>query len=112
MGELSDDLTPEAYVAILSSSKLLGDKPLKTQHLLGGSKWEQLSDGSVTVTHQIRVAHQRYTDETLSEVKNKGHAHGTTQHWYRKIDGAWKLEGVAPMLNFAEYDLFGTLNPE
>jgi scytalone dehydratase len=43
-------------------------------------------------------------------VVNKGHGHGTTQHWYRKIEGAWKIVGVAPSLNWFEYDLFGTLN--
>ena len=109
MGSLHDDLSADDYVAILASPKLLGNKRLKTQHQLGGSKWELLSDGSVLVSHQIRVAHQRYTDESLSEVANKGHAHGVTQHWCREIDGAWKLEGVASKLNFAEYDLFGTL---
>lgn len=112
MGELHENLSPDGYAAILSDLKLLGSRRLKTQHLLGGSKWERLDNGSILVAYQIRVAHQRYTDESLSEVAKKGHAHGVTQHWYRKIDGAWKLEGVAPTLNFAEYDLFGALSPE
>jgi scytalone dehydratase len=58
------------------------------------------------------VAHQRYVDEDLAVVANKGHGHGVTQHWYRKIEGIWKLEGVAPKLEWSEYDLFGTLNPK
>ncbi|CRG88298.1 hypothetical protein PISL3812_05327 [Talaromyces islandicus] len=111
-GELHEDLSPDAYAEILSSAKYLGSKRLKTQHLLGVSKWERLDDGSVKVAHQIRVAHQRYADDALSTVANKGHAHGVTTHWFRKIDGHWKLEGVAPKLEFFEYDLFGTLNPE
>jgi scytalone dehydratase len=111
MGELHEDITPDEYAAILSSPKLLGPKRLKCQHLLGGAKWEQQSDGSITVTHQIHVLHQLYTDESLSEVANKGHAHGTTQHGYRKIDGVWKLDVVVPKLNWFEHDLFGTLNP-
>ena len=85
---------------------------MKTQHFLGGSKWECLDDGSVSVDNQIRVAHQRYTDEAMTEMVNKGHAHGRTKHWYKKINGSWKLEGVAPALYWTEYDLFGTLNPE
>ncbi|KAI9660351.1 MAG: hypothetical protein M1821_009701 [Bathelium mastoideum] len=110
-GELHENLSPDDYVAILSSMKPLGDTRMKTQHFLGASKWERLSDGSVQVDHQIRVAHQRYKNEELVEVVNKGHAHGVTQHVYRKIDGTWKLVGVAPSLNWFEHDLFGTLNP-
>jgi scytalone dehydratase len=59
-GELHENLSPDEYVAILSSTKLLGDPRMKTQHLLGASKRECLDDGSVQVGHQIRVAHQRY----------------------------------------------------
>jgi scytalone dehydratase len=111
-GALQENLSPDDFVATLAGPTLLGDKTLKTQHLIGGAKWEVLSDGTVQVSHQIRVAHQRYTTEDLTVVANKGHAHGVTQHWFRKIDGFWKLEGVAPKLEFYEYDLFGTLNPK
>jgi len=109
---LHENLSPIDFAAIISNMKVIGDERLKTQHLLGKGKWERLSDGSVTVTHQIRVAHQRYTDKDLVVVANKGHAHGTTQHWFRKIEGSWKLEGVEPQLVFTEYDLMGTLNPK
>lgn len=112
LGTLHDDLTPDAYVAILSDVKVLGSKRLKTQHLLGASKWERLSDESVLVSHQIRAAHQRFADDGLSEVATKGHAHGVVQHWYRKIEGAWKLEGVAPHPNWSEYDFPGVLTPQ
>ncbi|KJZ74542.1 hypothetical protein HIM_06138 [Hirsutella minnesotensis 3608] len=111
-GELHDNLNPDEYAAILSSSKLLGDQELKTQHLLGGAKWTQLSDGTVQVAHQLRVAHQRYTDKSLTTVANKGHGHGVVTHSYKKVDGAWKIAAVVPQLAWSEYDLFGTLNPE
>lgn len=110
-GELHENLSPKEYAAILSSRPLLGDRTLKTQHLLGGAKVECQSDGIVKVQHQIRVAHQRYKDNTFTEVLNKGHGIGVTTHWYRKIDGVWKIEGVAPRLDWSEYDLFGTLAP-
>jgi scytalone dehydratase len=110
-GELHDNLTPDEYVAILSGMKLLGDARLKTQHFLGASKLVVLDDGSVQVDHQIRVAHQRYKNEELTEVVNKGHAHGVTQHVYKKVDGSWLLVRIAPSLNWFEHDLFGTLNP-
>lgn len=111
-GELRENLSPDDYVEILSGPKLLGSKRLKTQHFLGATKWERLDDGSIQVAHQIRVAHQRYADDDLSAVEKKGHAHGVTTIWFRKFEGIWKIEGVAPKLGWAEYDLFGTLNPE
>ena len=108
-GALHENLSPDEYVTILKN--VIGHKLLKTQHLLGGGKWEFQNDGSVQVLHQIRVAHQRYVNEDFAVVANKGHAHGATQHWYKKIDGVWKLEGVIPDLLWTEYDLFGTLQP-
>jgi scytalone dehydratase len=112
-GSLHENLTPDEYVAILSDAKLLGDKRMMTQHLLGGSKWEGRSrDGTVRVWHQLRVAHQRYAGEDLAVVINKGHGYGRVQHCYRKVEGDWKLEGVVPQLEWSEYDLFGTLNPK
>ena len=111
-GVLHEQLSPDEFAGILSGPKLLGDKRMKTQHLLGGAEWERLSDGTVHVSHQIRVAHQRYVNEDLAVVANKGHAHGVTEHWYRKIEGTWKLEGVRPKLEWFEHDLFGTLDPK
>lgn len=52
----------------------------------------------------MRVPHQRYTDESKTEVAVKGHAHGTNQHWYRKIDGVWKFAGLAPEIKWGEFD--------
>jgi len=106
--ELHENLSPTEYVAILK--KALGNERLKTQHFLGKGKWERLSDDSVHVEHQIRAAHVLYVDENLMVEKNRGHGHGSMNHWFRKIDGIWKLEGVKPELVFAEHDLFGTVN--
>lgn len=111
-GALHDQISPDEYVAILSDKKLIGDERLKTQHLVGASKWERVSDGAIEVVLQLRVAHQRYTADDLQVVENKGHAHGFATHRYRKFQGAWKLESVAPKLVWSEYDLLGTLNPK
>jgi scytalone dehydratase len=109
-GALHESLSPDEYAGILIG--VIGDKRLKTQHHLGGSKWERLPDGTVQAWHQLRVAHQRYTNECLSAVVNHGHGHGVVQHGYRKVDGTWKLEVVVPSLHWSEYDLIGTLSPK
>lgn len=108
-GDLHPSLNPDEYAEVIKA--VIGDKRVKTQHLLGDGKIERLDDGTVHIWHQIRVGHQRYAKEDLAEVINKGHGYGVTQHWYRKIDGAWKIEGVEPKVEWFEYDLFGTLAP-
>lgn len=87
-----------------SSPSVLGDPLLKTQHFIGSSKWEKISDDEVVGWHQLRVPHQRYADEERKEIKVKGHAHGTNQHWYRKVEGVWKFAGLAPEIKWGEFD--------
>lgn len=87
-----------------SDPHVLGDKTLKTQHFCGASKWEKVSDDEIIGWHQLRVPHQRYTDETMTTVLMKGHAHSTNQHWYKKIDGVWKFAGLNPDIRWGEYD--------
>jgi scytalone dehydratase len=94
----------EDFIAMISSPTVLGDKRLKTQHFCGASKFEKVSDDEILGYHQLRVPHQKYTDETLSEVKVKGHAHSTNTHWYKKVDGGWKFAGLSPDIRWFEYD--------
>lgn len=92
------------FIAMASSPSVLGSKRLKTQHFIGGTKWEYVSDDEVIGWHQLRVPHQVYTDDTMKEVKVKGHAHSTNKHWYKKVDGVWKFAGLAPEIRWSEYD--------
>ena len=87
-----------------SDPHVLGDPLLKTQHFVGASRWEKVSDTEVIGWHQLRVPHQRYTDETKTQVAVKGHAHGTNQHWYKKVDGKWKFAGLAVEIKWGEFD--------
>lgn len=92
------------FIAMASDPHVLGDKTLKTQHFQGASKWEKVSDTEIIGYHQLRVPHQKYTDETLTTVAVKGHAHSTNTHWYKKIDGVWKFAGLSPDIRWFEYD--------
>lgn len=94
----------DEFVAMISSKAVLGDPLLKTQHFIGGSKWEKISDDEVIGVHQLRVPHQRYTDETRTTVQVKGHAHSTNTHWYKKVNGVWKFAGLNPEIRWGEYD--------
>ena len=104
LDKMWEAMPADEYVAMASDPHVLGDPLLKTQHFIGASRWEKFSDTEVVGWHQLRVPHQRYTDETRTEVAIKGHAHGTNQHWYRKIDGSWKFAGLAPEIRWGEFD--------
>jgi scytalone dehydratase len=110
------------FVAMASDPKVLGDKTLMTQHFQGASKWEKVSDNEIIGYHQLRVPHQKYTDETRKTVAVKGttletprqmsmanywtgHAHSSNTHWYKKDkDGVWKFAGLCPDIRWFEYD--------
>ncbi|GAQ06010.1 probable scytalone dehydratase [Aspergillus lentulus] len=97
------DMSAEDYMAMVTDIDFLGDPTIKTQHLLGESWWEKISDTEVIGHHQLRAAHQVYTDSTLQTVKLKGHGHATNEHYYRKIDGVWKFAGLKPTVRWNEY---------
>ena len=104
LDKIWEAMPADAYVSMASDPHVLGDPLLKTQHFIGSSKWEKVSDTEAVGWHQLRVPHQRYTDASRTEVAVKGHAHGTNQHWYRKVDGVWKFAGLAPEIKWSEFD--------
>ena len=93
------------FIAMASSSTVLGDPLLKTQHFIGASRYEKVSEDEVVGHHQLRVPHQRYAnDGEMKTIKVKGHAHSTNTHWYKKVDGIWKFAGLCPNIRWYEYD--------
>ena len=104
LDKIWDAMPAAEYVTMASDPHVLGDPLLKTQHFIGSSKWEYVSETEAIGWHQLRVPHQRYTDESRKNVAVKGHAHGSNQHWYKKIDGVWKFAGLAPIIRWGEFD--------
>lgn len=94
----------EAFIEMMSSTAFVGNLLVRTQHLMGASRYEWVSDTEVIGNHQIRAAHQRYTDLSLTEVEYKGHGHSMVRHWYKKESGVWKLAGVCPRVYWNEHD--------
>ncbi|RDL41188.1 putative scytalone dehydratase [Venustampulla echinocandica] len=98
------DMSATDFMAMVTDDDFLGDPCVKTQHLLGATRWERISDTEVIGHHQLRAAHQVYTDASLKHVKLRGHSHATNEHYYRKVDGVWKFAGLKPTVRWNEHD--------
>ncbi|KAF2133648.1 putative scytalone dehydratase [Dothidotthia symphoricarpi CBS 119687] len=90
---LWEALPAEEFVTMASNPHFLGNPLLKTQHFVGASKWDLLDNGGMIGHHQMRVAHQKYTDDTMVKVAIKGHAHGKCT-----------FAGIEPDIRWFEYD--------
>jgi scytalone dehydratase len=93
----------EDFMAMVTDPGFLGDPTIKTQHLLGQTWWEKISDTEVIGHHQLRAAHQVYTTPELHTVKLKGHGHASNEHYYRKVNGVWKFAGLRPTVRWNEH---------
>jgi len=97
-------MSAKSFIEMVSSPGFLGDPCIKTQHLLGATWWERLSDTEVIGHHQLRAAHLRFTAPDLQRVSRRGHGHATNEHYYTKVDGVWKFAGLRPTVRWNEYD--------
>jgi len=104
LGKIWEAMPAEEYLKMASDPNVLGDPLLMTQHFIGGTYYEKVSETEAIGYHQLRVPHQRWTDATRTQVAVKGHAHSHNTHWYTKIDGEWKFAGLNPNIRWGEYD--------
>jgi scytalone dehydratase len=104
LDKIWEAMPADEFVAMASDPAVLGNPLLKTQHFIGGTRWEKVSEDEIIGYHQLRVPHQRYTDETRTKVAVKGHAHSFNIHWYKKVEGEWKFAGLNPDIRWFEYD--------
>ncbi|KAJ5090554.1 Scytalone dehydratase [Penicillium argentinense] len=80
----------------MSSADFVGDPLIRIQHLVGAAKHEWVSGTKISVTYQIRAAQQRYENAGLTIVAHKGLGNWKVKHWYKKIEGVWKLADARP----------------
>lgn len=92
------------YVKFTGAPHFLGMRSVVSQHLLGVGYFLRTGPNEAEGHHQIRAAHQIYSDESLNSVKLKGHGNSTITHSFRKVDGTWKLAGVRPEGGWGEYN--------
>ena len=97
-------MSADDYVRMASDPGFLGDPLVKTQHLLGQTWWEKISDTEVVGHHQLRAAHNRWTDTSMQRLDRRGHGHASNEHFYQKIDGVWKMSGIRPTPHWNEFD--------
>ncbi|EFX02941.1 scytalone dehydratase [Grosmannia clavigera kw1407] len=102
MGKSWKALPAADFVQMASNTHFLGNVRIKTQHLIGAEKWISTGADTITGYHQMRVAHQKYKDDGLTEVLRQGHAHGNATVRYRKVDGVWKFAGLTPDIRWSE----------
>lgn len=110
------------FISIMSNVGFVGDPLVHTQHHIGASKWQKLSEDEIIGHHQLRAAHQRYKSADLKIVENRGHGHAIIKHYYRKIytpdrekaaeegqgvgagDWEWKLAGLRPTVRWNDFE--------
>ena len=96
------EMPRDDFVNAMRQYGFVGDQLVRTHHQIGASKWHKVSDDYVIGHHQLRAAHQRFTDADLRVVQNKGCGHSIVQMFYRRLQGEWKLAGMKPMVRWHE----------
>ncbi|KAF5137563.1 Scytalone dehydratase arp1 [Metarhizium anisopliae] len=104
-GPRDESMTAEDFIAFASGENMLGSSLIDTQHLIGASKYSWISETVVQGAHQVRAAHQKYTDSTKATVEAKGHGHALVYIKYTKAGGEWKLCGIKPTMYWSEYNI-------
>lgn len=97
-------MTATDFMRMISDPGFLGDPLVKTQHLLGQTWYEKVSEDEVVGHHQLRAAHNRFTDLTFQRVDRRGHGHASNEHYYKRVDGVWKFAGIQPTARWNEFD--------
>lgn len=92
----------------MSRFGLVGDPLVQTQHLIGASKWEKTDENFIIGHHQLRAAHQRYAGPDRRYIQTKGYGFAFVKHFYRRIEGVWKLAGFKVTVRWIDRDFMDT----
>lgn len=88
---------------MMKNPLFLGDPNIDSQHLLGLSRWEKISETEIVSHHQSRAAHIRW-NEGRETIAAKGHGHGRVTTTYKLIGDEWKWAGIATKVRFNEHE--------
>lgn len=90
---------------MISSEKVLGNKLVKSQHLLGEVKYRRPDPTWIEATYQIRAAHERLAQTGKIHVAGRSHSHGIIHHYYTQVEGKWKFGGLRVSKGWYEHSL-------
>jgi hypothetical protein len=91
-GGTPQKMSREEFVAFISGDHLLGKPNLKTHHLLGAHRFENLGD-KIVGFYQIRAFHAMMDGE---ECIKQAVGSCNLEHTYAKIGNQWKIVGIKP----------------
>ncbi|KAH7109199.1 Scytalone dehydratase [Dactylonectria macrodidyma] len=94
-GPIDEAVSADDFVA-KASNVMFGDPLLRAHHLLGASKWSVDENLNVTGRHQVRSESRILASEQSKEVVKESHRWVVVTVSYAKVDGTWKLSGIAP----------------
>lgn len=77
---------------------MFGNELVLTQHLVGASKWEKVSDSEIHGFHQMRSRTSRVVDIDSGATAVENDRSTVVKHLYVLVDGQWKLGGIKPLL--------------
>ncbi len=65
LDKLWEAMPAEEFIAMISDKAVLGNPLLMTQHFIGGTRWERVSDTEAIGWHQLRVEVIDHGDPTV-----------------------------------------------
>ena len=74
------------------------DKLMRTQHLIGASRWRKISENQIQGVHQMRSRSSRSADTESGAAAVDIERCTVVEHMYVKVESQWQLGGIKPSL--------------
>ncbi|PSN65991.1 scytalone dehydratase-inhibitor complex [Corynespora cassiicola Philippines] len=113
-GQKPITMSKESFLKLSDNPNRLGGI-VDCIHHIGGSKYDRTGPDTVTGYHQVRTEYKRYKTVEKKEVEATGQGLTLMHHYYKKVDGKWKLAGTKPgrrMNDFNFDEIFAEGNPK
>ena len=88
----------DEFVGMVSGPQMFGDKLMRTQHLVGASRWRKISEGQIQGVHQMRSKSSRSADSESGAAAMDIERCTVVEHLYVKVENQWQLGGIKPSL--------------
>ncbi|KAJ6021375.1 NTF2-like protein [Penicillium herquei] len=99
--------TPKGFIESLAHPASLGKDAISTQHFVGATKWEEVSEKKWVVTYQIRVAH--WHSKQGADVRN-ANGYGLNTMEFELTEEGWKIVHLKVRPRMMEGDIAAVLS--